>query len=742
MATEVMPIAGLQRVARAVERQHKERRLRAAMSGIAAATLILAVVLLVLAHAVGQERAERSQALRPVAAGEDAPRLHVGSAVFPSVAQEQVTVQVVVPTSDDVPPPPGVQRWPAPGNVVASPRLLELMDADGGRRQFGDVDGVISDDGLIEPSELRLYVRPSAETADVSVLDPASGWSGDAGRERLYYPSLALADAFPTVDAAILVAATLGFGALASLFLARRVGARQQLESESNLRLAGASAVQLAMFRVMSAARYVLGGAVAAACVVAVLCTVQFSLPFVSFVSDPAAYRAWPAGVALSFVAGLALCLAVVAAPVFRGRPGSGVSAREERPAWWVWVFVAGAGLAMFGPIVAKTGMSRSVSYLLGVGLVMVGLPAVIALVTAIAGRSIAGRSVRVGSAGGIVAGRYLQRRPRTVARVAAPACIGLLFVGQAQLWTGQLSDQYLNGVQVQARVGGSALTASRSASPDELTAFVRALPDDVGHVYVWVAPPRPGEPPGSPGQTRVGGTCADLQTLGLPCPSSGPVPLGEVPLPRTSDVIEQTVGLDNIVIERVVIERLDAASERVSGPGGQLVIFSVDGENLARGELQRLGFATVQGGIGLEPLAQSWVGGGHRVYIAARWVSLYGAAAVALLLLVSAGLLAAEARSRAERLAGVAATFGSTRWRVVYVAVDVALPTVLSATLGSVCYLVLPFGFQSDGLLNPSTSFAVSAAAASVVVAASLAGVTAHYIRTAARDWRPGAAT
>ncbi|MGL5865054.1 MAG: hypothetical protein ACRCYX_04160 [Dermatophilaceae bacterium] len=735
MAAVLDAVVGLRRLARAIERQHQERHLRGVLSGIASALLVLSLVLLALANAVAEERVGREESLQPIEASETQARLHVGNDSSVSVANQQVTVVVVVPASDDAPPPPGVRRWPAPGMVVASPQLLAVMDADGGRGQFGDVDGTIGDDGLVDPSELRLYVRPFADAVDLDDLTPSVGWLGDGVRVPL--DSISLLNASRLADISILVLSSLGFGALVALFLARRVGGRQQLESETSLSLAGASAGQLAVLRVMSAGRYLMAGAVGAAGVVALLCTVQFSLPWLSFVSDPAAYRARPVGVALAVGAGVLLSVLVAGAPSLtrprrmRGR----TAAREEQPTRWVWAFSIGAGLAILGPVIADAALVRVLCYLVGVGLVMLGLPAVIARLTATIGRAVADRSARTGSAGGIVAGRYLQRRPRSVARVAAPACLALLFVGQAHLWTGQLSAQYLDGEQVQARVGGSVLTATIGAPPDGLARFLGALPDGVGHLWVSTIPP--GDPPGSPGQTRVGGTCANLQILRLPCPTAGPAPLGDISVQRTADLISGTAGSEVVVVERVT------TSPAAQDPPPQLVIFSADGTKLPHGELQRLGFATVQGGLDLEPLGASWVGGGHVPYVRAGWVSFYGAIAAAVLLLVSAGGLAAEARSRAERLAGIAATFGSTRWRLTYVALDVALPVVLSAALGAASYLLLPLGFQYEsGVLRPSPVLAVVALTVSVVVAVVLAGLTAHHIRSDARDWRPGAVT
>lgn len=62
----------------------------------------------------------------------------------------------------DAPVPPGLGRIPAPGQVIASPALAELMRGRDGpalaRRFHGTLAGVIGNDGLVSPDELSAYV--------------------------------------------------------------------------------------------------------------------------------------------------------------------------------------------------------------------------------------------------------------------------------------------------------------------------------------------------------------------------------------------------------------------------------------------------------------------------------------------------------------------------------------------------------------------------------------------------------
>lgn len=66
------------------------------------------------------------------------------------------------PEDDDAPLPPGVNQQLAPGDLVVSPALADLLASDDGaalQGRWGDrVVGTIGDDGLTGPEELRFYL--------------------------------------------------------------------------------------------------------------------------------------------------------------------------------------------------------------------------------------------------------------------------------------------------------------------------------------------------------------------------------------------------------------------------------------------------------------------------------------------------------------------------------------------------------------------------------------------------------
>ncbi|MDT0400605.1 MULTISPECIES: ABC transporter permease [Streptomyces] len=74
---------------------------------------------------------------------------------------QEVRGRLVQPEGDKAPLPPGLREYPAPGEMVVSPALKELLDSDGGRllreRLPYDVVGTIGEQGLIGSRELAYY---------------------------------------------------------------------------------------------------------------------------------------------------------------------------------------------------------------------------------------------------------------------------------------------------------------------------------------------------------------------------------------------------------------------------------------------------------------------------------------------------------------------------------------------------------------------------------------------------------
>lgn len=141
---------------------------------LTAAGVALGVVVLALAasapHVYSAHKA-RQRATSPVFAGTHG-RLHLlaETTVFHGVTIGENAVQVSgSPADGPVPPPPGVRRLPAPGEIVVSPEVRSLLRGPGGaelrRRLRGRVVATIGAAGLSAPNDAVLYRGSATLTA-------------------------------------------------------------------------------------------------------------------------------------------------------------------------------------------------------------------------------------------------------------------------------------------------------------------------------------------------------------------------------------------------------------------------------------------------------------------------------------------------------------------------------------------------------------------------------------------------
>ncbi|MDX3225876.1 ABC transporter permease [Streptomyces sp. ME19-01-6] len=162
----------------------------------------LGVALLLIAAAVPHivsAREDRSNARSyssgysiDVKPGPDTLRLGFGSTTFRG---SNITGLLLAPDGDRPPMPPGVDRIPAPGEMVVSPALKKLL-ADGDskllRERLDDkIVGTIGDEGLAGPAELIYYAgaNPDALWATDNRLDH---WGDDSPKQEDLDPTLLL----------------------------------------------------------------------------------------------------------------------------------------------------------------------------------------------------------------------------------------------------------------------------------------------------------------------------------------------------------------------------------------------------------------------------------------------------------------------------------------------------------------------------------------------------------------------
>ncbi|MGV9773716.1 FtsX-like permease family protein [Streptosporangium sp. NPDC003464] len=236
-------------------------------AGLTVAAVAVSTALLLFAVAVNmafQGRADREAWRNPVAATGKAVAVEAVHADY--VRDQRITVVDLAALEPGAAPPPGLARFPAPGEVWFSPALAELageLPAGQLAGRFPEkVGGTVGDEALVHPGEL-VAVRGQVPDAPIMTVEPAddpragigpvriSGFAGQPTGDAQAYMALGL------IASVLMVVPLLVFGgAAARLTVARR---DQRLAA---LRLVGATPGQVVAMTVAEAVITAFGGAV------------------------------------------------------------------------------------------------------------------------------------------------------------------------------------------------------------------------------------------------------------------------------------------------------------------------------------------------------------------------------------------------------------------------------------------------------------------------------------------------
>lgn len=226
--------------------------LRLALTAIGVGLCVAVLLLGASLDRAQDSRQARSDTLNPMTLAQEgaAP----GAELFLAVPYDQTYRGRLIVGTDLSPrgptatPPPGVAAFPAAGTVVVSPALRDLLDSPDGDRlrpRFTEpVVGVISDDGLTSPTDLRFYrgVQPGGDTwADTPLNADEVAW-GWGGLPRLGGDPVAgtLIRVAVVTGAAVVLVPLLIFVSLMS-----RLGAATRNRRTAALRTIGATGAQL-----------------------------------------------------------------------------------------------------------------------------------------------------------------------------------------------------------------------------------------------------------------------------------------------------------------------------------------------------------------------------------------------------------------------------------------------------------------------------------------------------------------
>ncbi|MFI1155600.1 permease [Streptomyces sioyaensis] len=603
----------------------------------AAAALALAAFGAVAAAATYDGRAARNQARGPVITDRPHEAVALWREGFDAVGEVPHTVLFIEPLKPGAPPPPGLARWPAPGEAMLSPELVRQGQQERITSRYGRYAGTIGTSGLVSPSERLAYVRP--------VHAP------DAGARESWWPVRGFGRAYPTGE--VLYARPLGqvlltlglltgVPALVLLVVAARVGRRGRERRGGPLPTPGATWRQRALLGLGEAVLPAAAGTAVMLLPALAAMSTNLRIPPTGYLLDGGDLRAaWPV-LAGALVLSFALTAGAVALlPPRAERHGTGPRALTSRPPRGRTAgCVVGVGLIAFSQYLS--GTPGLVAFAVGTVVMWALLPSVAAAAGRRLGGALAARGLRAGRPGQLIAGRWTAAHPGGVVRLTLAMLIGLGLVCQLQVWNSRPGEKAAAARVTQARVGDSVLDIrSRDLTPKVIAALAHALPPGSQLLALTTDSERQ--------ITLVQGPCPALRSLGLGCPATPQAPVSDDA--RLTE-IRHWYGPDL----RVQATPAGLHPDRLRG--SLVVLTKTPGQ---RDRVERAAYALVPA-VDVATLGESWLVGGAAKDRLNNWLLLFGSLGCVLLLLAGGLSAAAEFRRARQGLVSLAALTGSHR--------------------------------------------------------------------------------
>ncbi|MER7128696.1 hypothetical protein [Streptosporangium saharense] len=680
---------------------------------VASCVLAMVASSMVIAVATYEGRAARDRARGPVITETARDAVAWWASRFDSVDHVQHSVVLVEPLDSSAPPPPGLTRWPAPGEAMLSPELLSRGAMEGIRTRYGRFGGVIGREGLVAPSERLAYARPPTPPNTDSWL-PISGF----GRP---FPLV------ETLNQRDLPEVLLALGALTLLpaiaLMTTAAHHTSQTEShrgeptkpaEPRRRRALASLVEKASPLAI--------GSAAGSLPLVLAASIDLPIPATGYILNSTDIRtAWPlacAAILTSFVIGLVTLLRTRRDRVTekdwdarrnrkpqndqgtdtdhetqndrkagreqetgkerkarRDQAAGEVDTAQSRPVprWRLTACaLAVAAIALSQYLPSAGGLTAFAVGTIGMWLL---LPSVTTAIVMAGGRELARRGAASGRPALLVGGRRLVAHPKPLARLSTALIILLGTVTLLQIWEGHLGDPARAALATERRIGDTLLLV-RTAEHPNLKGFSRALPGSSALAVLLTS--ENGE------HATLVGPCGTLRMLKLPC-TTVPAPVD----PEDSRLRELQVwyGLRTLTSQ--------VGRGRTEQPRNLLVVVSD-----TRGQypqVARAAYATL-------PVLETSIPGSGWIDAATprtglgTWLTLFGLAGV-LILLLTTWLSLPRWHLTAPLLTMTALTIATTTWHglfLIAVTKDGTLPwPLLTATTATSALLALSAGLR-----------------------------------------------
>lgn len=711
---------------------------------LATLTLALSLGSLVAVHAVYAGKEERRTARTPVAPdgashrAANATAWLVGSDSLDG--ERRFSVVYLAPFKGDSPLPPGLDRWPEPGQAVLSPALRKAGAGEDIDHRYGQLAGTIGEQGLDEPSEWLVYVRPRDGLSADRRTDIVTGFGPTAGRVSVALePGSGRLDDKPEWMFQAAVAGMLVLPAGALLVVAARIGAHARDRRTALVAALGGRRLDRALITMGEAGAPAALGAVIGAAAVAAAILHDVRIPYTDYILSSFHLRHYGWGAVFAPLAAFLIVQAtVVIADLTPGRSGSGTRPRAASRSTWMTRLAVLCPLAIIlavrGPdLFASDTALRTLTSWAGIGITVLTLPAAIATVVAKAGNLLTRRGRALGLPGTLVAGRRTSAHPGGTARLVAGVSIALIVLMQAIAWQGLFGAQTAEARQTLDRIGRSVVTMviRGGASASAVAEFLAGAP---GTEAVLLTPPGDGQNT----SLTLYGDCAALTALHLPCPAHE-ARVEMLPAdPKLRELVRWTPHMDpKLLIRRVDARKLTEHAASARG-GATLAVLRPDGKPLSVPTLKRLSYEVFPRGAVIGAPGESHLTAGVPNRDQGRWSALFGMVGIAVLA-ATAGLSAmAEFLRQGRALAPLSVLTGGLRVFRASAAWSVLAPLAFAGTAGTAVAAALAAPVTANGESYITGGMILSTAGVVLVVSVFLWGWASHVAIRQAQTWRP----
>ncbi|WP_199044597.1 hypothetical protein [Glycomyces salinus] len=641
----------------------------------------------------------------------------------------QFEVHYFTPLGVDAPLPPGLDRWPEPGQVYLSPALFERGADESIAERFGDFEGFISNDGLIDQGELLAYVRPQTDLrVDDKRVDKVIDWGSDGATGEISgIHWLAKQHDFSVAGLIAFIVVALVLPSLALTLVSARIAARRRDRREHLVSILGGMRKHLRWIALGESFPSIGIGFCLALVVMVFVLAVGLDIPVVGFEVSAEDLRSH----ILLIVGAASLSLAIAAAIVLGlarrtkiRRDSSRLLSdqRLRRMSVIAGLFPVSLAVGVFLPRFFAYTPSYMILQWVGTIGVLLTLPATLGLLTARAGRLLANRGRRRQDAVLLVAGSHLQAQPRETARYITGLAMGLVLFFLVLAYQGILAGDTEEAMQYREYYGTNTILVRTpdAASIEELRAFAAGISEPVEVLAI-----RTEDRPGS--TSSVIASCETLQRLDIPCEkqADSKLDLGKI----DALIGAWSSGPKSIVVEDPSEAVLEGATFLLVNPErSQIEIPEV---KLAANEFNVI--------VAVEAPGRGWLIGSMPHYEQAEWVMLFGMCGLAIIGAVSAVASAGRFFAASSRLAPLTAIAGMSSQYYRISAWLVAIPIGLTAVMGTIIgmWIVRPLTIYA----TKSPGWSTAGVAVGVVL---ISGIVMWYwaSRIAIRDterWRPG---